>query len=430
MDGENQNNIFNEESKEDDESSDTSESDYNTSDEYWDSLYQNQVIIPADTLISSLLGLSSLQFVPVNQSLPSIMPLTASPIRQRVRQRDTTPLPPPEKALKDASGEKQPSYNYLRLKSGVEFKFVGDESTKLLLPREAEPNYYIRNIIAKVPSGIRDRLKYLAQFESEEALEEGEIQTKYEGNLKELVYEAYIKECRLKFAFKRLLNIWRIFKMDKNCEKDVDPITLTEPEKEVTLYDWSVKRKFIFDAKSLAQLIESKLLYHEYGFPVPLMPKNPKNNVELSYKQLISIYSQIKSHAELRWAFTTLRERNFNKHIWHLYNKSALTINSIKTNIIQLDTNDGRDLLLDFIFSKMEEFQIGYTTNIYKIYERAMLRMPQHWYLAKLKSLAISHYEAEHFGQNRTYSINMECLKVLKNEKLFFNDLRKNKIIA
>jgi hypothetical protein len=435
MDGENQNNIFNEESKEDDNTSESSESSYNTSDEYWDNLYENQVIIPTDTLISSLLGLSSLQFIPVQTRvlpLQQMLP-TSSPIRQRVRPRDNAYDQFTEKALKDASGEmiiNRPSYNYLVLKSGVEFKFLGDESTKLLLPKSDESNYYIRNIVANAPRGIHQRLKYLAQFESEEELEEGEIQTKYEGDLKELVYEAYIKECRLKYAFKRLLNIWRIYKMDKNCEKEIDPITLSEPEKEVALYDWSVKRKFLFDAKSLSQLIESKLLYHEYGFPVPLIPKNPKNNVELSYKQLISIYYQIKSYAELRWAFTTLREHNFNKNIWHLYNKSALTINSIKTNIIHLDSQDGRDLLLDFIFSKMEEFKIGYTTNIYKVYEKAMIKVPNHWYLAKLKSLAISHYEAEHFGQNRTYSINMKCLTIIKNEKLFFEDLRKNKIIV
>jgi hypothetical protein len=218
--------------------------------------------------------------------------------------------------------------------------------------------------------------------------------------------------------------------MNKNCEKEIDPITLCEPEKEVYLYDWSVKRKFIFDAKSLSMLIESKLLYHEYGFPVPIMPKNPKNNVELSYKQLITLYNQIKSHSEIRWAFMTLREHNFNKSQWHLYNKSALTIHSIKTNIIQLDTNDGRDLLLDFIFSKMDDFRIGYTTPIYNIYQKAMIIIPDHWYLAKLKSLAISHYEAEYFSQNRTNRINTECLKIFKNEKAFFEDLRKRKIIA
>jgi hypothetical protein len=439
MEGQNQNNIFNEETKEDEgdisrtsDTSHTSETSDDDSDEFWNDIYQNQVIIPTDTLISGLLGLSSLQFIPVQTRIVHYSQ-TSSPIRQRVRQREDTTDQRTEKALKDLSGEKinlQPSYNYLRLKSGVEFKFIGDESTQLLLPREVESNYYIRNIIANIPNGISNKLKYLGQFESEEELEEGEIQTKYEGNLKELVYEAYIKESRLKFAFKRLLNIWRIYKMNMKCEKEIDPITLSEPEKEIIVYDWSVKRKFIFDAKSLAMLIESKLLYHEYGFPVPLMPKNPKNNVEFSYKHLVSIYNQLKLHGELRWAFTTLKNHTFDKNIWYLYNKSALIVNSIRSNIIQLDSQNGRDLLLDFIFTKMEEFEIGYTTNIYNIYQKAMIKVPDHWYLAKLKSLAISYYEAEHFGQNRNYLINIKCLNIFKNEKAFFEDLRKNKIIV
>lgn len=467
MDGEHQHNIFNRPEQLDDESKEeeandmaqdnirdntqdnSQENDSDTrstnsddsSNEFWDNMYSNEVIIPAETLISSLLGLSSIQFIPVEprtiQYPPFLSPppLQSSqvipPIQQRIRPREETQQQSSEKALKNELGEKTPlPYNYLRLKSGIELKFLGDESNKLVTPRCAESNYYIRNIIAKIPQNMIQRMKYLAQFESEEELEDGEIQTKYEGNLKELVYEAYIKEWLLKFQFKRLLNIWRIYKMNKNCEKEIDPITLFEPEKEVQLYDWSVKRKFIFDAKSLSMLIESKLLYHEYGFPVPLMPKNPKNNVELNYKQLITVYNQIKLHGELRWAFMTLREHNFNKNMWHLYNKSSLTINSIKTNIIQLDTNDGRDLLLDFIFSKMDDFRIGYTTTIYNIYQKAMIRVPDHWYLAKLKSLAISHYEAEHFGHNRNNIINTDCLKIFNNEKAFFNDLRKRKIIT
>ena len=136
--------------------------------------------------------------------------------------------------------------------------------------------------------------------------------------------------------------------MNKTSEKEIDPITLSEPEKEVYIYDWKNKRKFIFDAKSLAILIESKLMYHEYGFAVPQYPKNPKNNVEFSYKQLVSLYNQLKVHGESRWGFTTLREYNFNKNRWHMYHKSALTMNSIRFNISLLDTYEARDLFSDF----------------------------------------------------------------------------------
>jgi hypothetical protein len=217
--------------------------------------------------------------------------------------------------------------------------------------------------------------------------------------------------------------------MNKACEKEIDPITLSEPEKEIYLYDWFNKRKFIFDAKSLATLIESKLMYNEYGFPVPQYPRNPKNNVVFSYKQLVSLYNQLKEQGELRWGLTTLREYNFNINRWQLYHKSALTMNSIKSSISLLDTYEGRELFTDFIFAKMDELGLAHSNYIYDSYQLAMVKVPLHWYLERLKSLAISHYEATHFGYNRDIKINVECVKIFKKHNQFMRDLRTKNII-
>jgi hypothetical protein len=195
------------------------------------------------------------------------------------------------------------------------------------------------------------------------------------------------------------------------------------------VYDWDNKRKFIFDAKSLATMIDTKLMYHEYGFPVPMYPRNPKNNVEFSYKQMVSLYYQLKFHGELRWGFTTLREFNFNKNKWHMYHRSALTIYAIKYNLSQLDNADGREMLLDFIFAKMEEIGMSYTQNVYNIYKAAMSKLPNHWYLEKLKALAISHYEGEHFGHNRGRIINLACTRIFRKQNRFFADLKTANII-
>ena len=256
------------------------------------------------------------------------------------------------------------------------------------------------------------------------------VQKRYLGNLKEAVYRAYIKEWRLRYLFKKVLIFWRIYRMNKTYEKEIDPITLSEPEKEVYIYDWTNKRKFVFDAKSLAILIESKLMYHEYGFPVPQYPKNPKNNVEFSYKQLVSLYNQLKVHGELRWGLTTLREYNFNKNRWHMYHKSALTMNSIRFSISLLDTYEARDLFADFIFAKMEELGLNHSVDICTAYQIAMIRIPTHWYLEKLKSLAISYYEAEHLGHNRKRIINAACVRIFKKHNQFMTDLRTKNIIT
>ena len=58
-----------------------------------------------------------------------------------------------------------------------------------------------------------------------------------------------------------------------------------------------------------------------------------------------------------------------------------------------------------------------------------MIKEPKHWYLEKLKSLAISHYEAEHFGYYVDDYVDDECAKIFQKQAKFFKDLRTRKVI-
>ena len=409
---------------------------------------ENEVIIPAGNILAALLSVQTV-YPPTSPFIETVPP--PSPQAGRVRRREEANAAPAAKSFRDANGkrivrERTADYSFLRLKSGEEFIFTEDDGKRLLIPELVEPNRLIRNIISKIPKKVSERLEYLGKFSSEEESEdedeegkegeEGEdrvnrkkVQKRYLGNLKESVCAAYIKEWRLRFIFRKLLIQWRIHKMNKTAEKELDPITLSEPEKEVYLYDWSNKKKFIFDAKSLTTMIETNLMYQEYAFAVPILPRNPKNNVDFSYGQLVSLYYQLKDHGELRWGFTTLREYNFNKNRWHMYHRSALTLNAIKTSITGLDTFEARELLSDFIFAKMDDLGLRYNNYTYNTYQVAMARAPKHWYLEKLKGLAIMHYEAEHFGHNRSRVINANCLKLFRKQTQFINDLKSKNII-
>jgi hypothetical protein len=248
-------------------------------------------------------------------------------------------------------------------------------------------------------------------------------------NLRDKLYTAYIRESRLKFVFRKLLILWRARRLNARYTKDVDPITLSEPEKEIVLYNWPLRKKFVLDARSLSNLIESKLAYQEYGFPVPQYPVNPSTNIPFAYNELTEIFTQLKAHGELQWGFATLRKYNFNKQRWHLYHKSALTVNAIRTAMLALDTHDGRELLSDFIFAKMDELKIFAPNTTRNAYLRAIARCPNHWYLDEFKSVAMQHYEAEHFGYNKTLSINSKCLKIFRKQTQFINELRDKHII-
>jgi hypothetical protein len=330
-------------------------------------------------------------------------------------------------------------YNYLKLKSGETFRFQDDDGKEILLSPTMEPNMFIRKIISNMPWSIKNRLIYLAKFMNEElneVIEIDEIETDIYiessqqlnkktifSNLKEQVYNAFLREIRLRSVFRRVLQRWRINRIDKKTEKEVDPITLTYPEKEVNIYDIDLKKKYVFDAKSLSSLIESQLLYSEGGFAIPMYPRNPLTNIEFTYNQLISIYIQLKSYGELRWGFTTLRQYNFSKSRWQLYHNSALTMNGIRSSLINLDSRDARELLEDFILLKMDELHIFspiYITNAYKL---AIQQVPHHWYLEEFKAIAFIHYEADHFGQNRLRYINERCSHLFKKQSQFIQEL-------
>jgi hypothetical protein len=386
-------------------------------------------------------------------STPLQTPLIPQITRVRQREEDETTIEQnkslkvsrTKRIVKKRANRKRTSanqYSYLLLKSGNEFHFNKESGNNILLNNTLEPNRLIRNIISRVPTRLIDRLKYLVKFDSEEESDsESEsdsnsdtdnskkVEKRYFGNLKELVYAAYIKESRLRFLFKRVLALWRVHIMDKKCEIGLDPITLAEPIKKVYVYDWSNKKKFVFDAKSLATLIESRLMYQEYGFSMPQYPRNPNNNVDFTLEQLISIYYQLKEHGELRWGFTTLRAYDFKLNIWVMYHKSALTMNSIRKSISLLDTNEDRELFSDFISLKLEELNFRTNATIIGYYHTAMIKDPKHWYLEKLKAMAISYYEAEHFGYYVEAYINEECLKIFQKEAIFFKDLRTRKLI-
>ncbi len=409
------------------------ESDSIFSEEEWGGA-ENNIIMPAANIIAALLGLPPAPIPPNPFAIhsPVSAPVSASPPRLsgQVRRRDEQHPLATIKALREENGGKilselVPPNRYIKLASGEELFFSEEDGKNLLLNSISEPDELVRNIISKIPVTVIDRMEYLAKFQQPSVTVASVVQE----DLKERVYAAYIKEWRLRFLFRKLLIKWRIKKMDKSAEKEVDPITLSEPEKEVHVYDWTNRRKFIFDARSLSTLIETKLMYQEYGFPIPQAPKNPKNNVEFTYGQLISIYNQCQEQGELRWGLTTLRQYNFNKSRWQLYHKSALTMNSIKTSIMTLDNFEARELFSDFIFAKMDELGFKYNNYVFNAYQVAMTSVPNHWYLEKLKSWAALHYEAEHFGHNKTRIINAACLRIFKKHLQFIADLKAKNVI-
>jgi hypothetical protein len=423
--------------------------DANEEDESSDSIFLNNgsIVIPLHSnVLLQMFGFPPVQSNPSIEAellpppLPPPLPLTdVQPEDSMVGMRRPCPEDEEQSIAKRPRCEQEQEHvedinpTYVRLRTG-EIVTLGEEMpTTILLPESIESDPLIRKIIAKIPSrGVANRLDYLFKFIKKlpaPLMQEDDATKQHYDDLRDRVMSAFMKEYKLRFIFKKCLHRWRISKMDKTVEDEVDPITLCPPEKEIGLYDWKFRRKFLFEANTLALLIESKLMYHEHGFPIPMYPKSPKNNVEFTYAQLISIYYQLKQQGELMWALTTLRQCNFNKKRWYKYHKTAITLGAIKNSITLLDSRDAIDLLSDFIFAKMEDLRFQVTRYVTDNYVTAMLRVPNHWYLEKWKYLAMVHFEAEHFGEDRSRYLNSCCFKLFRKQPQFFNELKSLQII-
>lgn len=332
-------------------------------------------------------------------------------------------------------------YNYLRLASGLEFYFKDEDGTDLLLPTWIEPHPYLRKLVSSIPVELHARMQYLSQFTMsdeenkvedvdlimEEVSSEKDIEvvdrTSIFSNLREQLLTAYLKEMKLRTAFRKVWYRWKIYQMNKKYKQEMDPITLSSPEKEVIVYDFPNKKKYTFDANALARYIETTLAYHQGGFADPQPPKNPWTNQPFSYSQLIVLYDQFKHHGELYWGMSTLRKYNFNISLWYQYHKSTLTLEAIKISLRTLDTPDSRDLLEDFILLQLDEEDIAITDGLTNAYRTAMRNDPNHWYLQYWKSLAWMHYESAHFSRNRSRTITMHTKQLIRKQHLFLRNL-------
>lgn len=402
--------------------------------------YQSILVVQTSSNGSDLLPPSSPRDLPPSSPLSTTESDDDEPSQKRQK------LHHPPSMLVGKYYREYTEYNYLLLSSGREFYFNASDEDVLLTPQSVEQHPFIRKLVLRIPSSLKEGLLYLSDFLNDDnnmvvdvdRIAE-EVETPNEAqtldlstiftNLREQLISAYLRERRLRRAFRTVLQRWRMYRINKKYTPEVDPITLSPVEKEVVVYDLSVRKKFVFEARSLANYMEIKLGYNEGGFAAPIFPKNPWTNADFTYYQLLSIYYQLKAHGELRWGLITLQKYHFDLHKWHQYHRSTLTLQSIKNSLRLLDSVDARDILEDFILLKLEDFNVDVSDYVIDAYRIAMRNDPNHWYLQYWKEMAWIHYEADHFSRNRTRYINTRCEKIIRHHRRFLNELVERKWI-
>ena len=196
-----------------------------------------------------------------------------------------------------------------------------EDAYHVLTPLWVEWNPAIRRAIGRLPRGIHRRLLYLARFHRETAIYHPFEDILLVEHLQDQLYGAYLRESRLKRAMRNLWGRWKTWRMDQRYDVEwsngaVDPITLDPPLLPVTIYSWTQRRRYTFDAKSISLHIEAQLTHHSGGFPVPKSPRNPWINTEFTLRELISLFLQLQRLGEIRWAFQTFRTAQFDLTRW------------------------------------------------------------------------------------------------------------------
>ena len=318
-----------------------------------------------------------------------------------------------------------PNYNTIFLQSGRVMKFLEEDGDKILTPEWVVWNPCVRKIIQHVPKIISKRLRYLSHFMGEDEGYDENDHLIYEY-LEDEVYYAYLIEMRLKRAMRNVVQRWRCYQINKKSNHaDVDPITLSEPVKPVVLYSWKDKRKFIFDAKSISLHIETQLLHQTNGFATPLTPRNPWSNIEFTYREIISLYLQIKRHGELRWGLCTLHQARFDKVRWSEVQRQVLVSKALQQSIFETSSDYIREMIEDFIISMLEEIGILITPYHHKIYQLGLLYLPQHWYLQKWKQLCIYYNETLQYQFISYHVILQSARTLIKKQYYLINELIK-----
>ena len=198
------------------------------------------------------------------------------------------------------------------------FRFKFDPYKKhaswLLLPHN-DLNFFQKSIL-DVPPTTRMALIYDKSISFEE--EYPEESYKYaltatkdpHTEINTSVREAYSKNQKLRWNFKRIAVAWKKKRLSFANEDDI--LTQEPPVKPVKIVSWQSKKVHIFEASTLLKDSTIRLLHHDMLILEPQMPRNPYTNTNLTYAQCLYAHQQFRKAGLTNWIWEAFAESSFN----------------------------------------------------------------------------------------------------------------------
>lgn len=209
--------------------------------------------------------------------------------------------------------------------------------------------------------------------------------------------EAAIKNQKLIRSFRSLAQRWMRSKITvKNTE---DLVTGDAPLIPVRLVDWRTRSIYVFEARTIARDIITRLtLSHCDFFPWPKIPRNPYTNEPLTEGQFYSVAKQLKAAGETHWSIEALYTAKYKITEFErdMYSKLKRTIhNSVFANPCG---DVAKRILLEYIEEEHKEHKMFYEA---EIYEWAVENLAHHYSVHKWRIQCTKYYTMIHFPSDK-----------------------------
>lgn len=147
---------------------------------------------------------------------------------------------------------------------------------------------------------------------------------------------------------------------------DKDPITMEACKQPVMIPMFSLRKTYLFEAKSFARLCHTQLLTNDGHIPTPIYPKNPWTNQEFPLGQLVSLFHQCKQFGHTTWAMESFAQCHFQTDTLMVLHSKPLRLHAFRATMANRKSWDCMDTLYDFIKSQHQAHNVPFQKMLYR----------------------------------------------------------------
>jgi hypothetical protein len=145
-----------------------------------------------------------------------------------------------------------------------------------------------------------------------------------------------------------------------------DLVTLEPPRQPVILYDWPGRKRYMYEASTLARDIRECLLQRDYMFPEPHSPRNLLTNQPLSPMQFLSAFHQLRAtRKQFHWSLAAFEGVSFCLTGFKQRYEHPLRYEVLRSMFNQPTLEDTRSLVFDYIEDEHEFHERPFSRPIY-----------------------------------------------------------------